>query len=132
LLDDFRRELNRVVEGVFESDDSCRAFAPSTNVAETEKGYEVSIDLPGMKPEDVNIELKDNQLWISGERKQETVEKEKAFHRIERRFGQFRRVIPLATDVDAEKIEARYKDGVLAIEVPKAEEARPRRIEVKS
>jgi len=132
LLDDFRKEVGRLMEGVLDWDDTSRAFAPSMNVAETESGYEVTIDLPGMKPEDVEIEIKEGQLWVSGERKQEAEEKGKTFHRIERRIGRFRRVVPLGANVDVDKVEARYRDGVLTIEVPKSDVARARRVQVKS
>jgi HSP20 family protein len=132
VLDDVRKELGRLFEGVFEGDEVSRGYSPSTNVAETEKGYEVSIDLPGVKANDVNIEFKDGQLWISGERKPHAEEKGKTFHRIERRFGLFRRVIPLGTDVDVDAIGASFKDGVLVVDVPKVPAARSRRIEVKS
>jgi HSP20 family protein len=111
---------------------SSRAFAPRVNVAETESGYEVSIDLPGMKPEEFEVELKDNHLWITGERKHESEEDGKTFHRIERRHGRFRRVVPLDAPIKAEAVEAEYRDGVLRINVPKTEEVRPKRIEVKS
>jgi HSP20 family protein len=87
---------------------------------------------PGLKPEEFDVELKDNQLWITGERKQEEEQHGKTWHRIERHYGQFRRVIPLETAVEAEKVAAEYTDGVLRISVPKSEAVRPRRIEVKS
>jgi HSP20 family protein len=130
LLDDFRKELGRLVEGVFEGDESARMFAPSADMVETESGYEVAIDLPGVQPQDVQIEIKEGQLWISGERKEETEQKGKNVYRVERRFGKFRRVIPLGANVDVEKVEARCKDGVLAVRIPKAEAVKPRRIEV--
>ena len=104
--------------------------SPRVNVAETESEYEVTVDLPGVNPADVAVEHKAGELWISGERKEEKEEKGKFFHHIERSMGKFHRVIPLVADVDADKIEAVYKDGVLRITVPKAEAARPRRIEV--
>jgi len=106
-------------------------FAPRTNVAETETEYEVTVDLPGMKPEDLDVELKDGHLWITGERKHEEEEKGKTYHRIERSYGHFRRVIPLEESVNPEKVDAEYKDGVLHITVAKDEAAQPRKIPVK-
>ncbi|MDY0165104.1 MAG: Hsp20/alpha crystallin family protein [Thermoguttaceae bacterium] len=94
--------------------------------------YEITLDLPGLKPDEVNVELKENQLWVSGERRHEAEEKGKTYHRIERAYGQFRRVIPLASQVKTDAIEAEYHDGVLRITVPKSEAAQPKRIEVKS
>jgi len=134
LLDNFRREMDELFNrfgGLETSRERSAFFSPQTNLAETESHYEISIDLPGMKPEDFEIEMKDGRLWISGERKQEHEEKEKTFHRIERQYGQFRRIIALGSDVDADRIEAEYKDGVLKVQVPKAEAARPKKIQVK-
>ncbi len=105
-------------------------FRPSTNIAETDTGYEVTVDLPGMKAEDVNIELQEGTLTISG--KSEAEEEEgKTFHRIERRTGEFRRTIGLPAPVDEAAIEAEFKDGVLQIVLPKSPEVRPRQIKVK-
>jgi HSP20 family protein len=134
-FDDFRQEMNQLMNQFLSSEDGGEqglSFAPRTNLAETEQGYEVTLDLPGMKPEEFNIELREGQLWITGERKQEKEEKGKTYHRVERQYGQFRRVIPLDVPVDAEKVEAEYKEGVLRVTVPKTEGARPKRIEVKA
>jgi HSP20 family protein len=107
-------------------------FAPRANLAETDAAYEVTVDVPGMKPDELNLEIKDNQLSITGERKNETEEEGTTYHRRERRFGKFRRWVSFDAPVDAEKVEAEYEDGVLRITVPKSEAVRPRRIEVKS
>jgi HSP20 family protein len=107
-------------------------FVPGVNVAENETAYEVTTELAGMKPEDFKVELKNGDLWITGEKKEEKEEKGKTFHRVERSYGEFRRVIQLPGKVNAEKIAADYKEGVLKVMVPKAEEAKPRRVEVKT
>ena len=132
LLDDFRKEMGRFAEGFFDDASAANAFAPSVNFAETEKDYEVSVELPGMKPEDVHVEFKDGHLWITGERKQEAEKKGKTYHRIERRYGSFRRVIAIGNEVDAEKVDATYKDGVLTVDIPKAAAAQPKRIQIKT
>jgi len=135
LFDDFRREMNQLVSNFFGREDGGREgawFTPRTNIAETDKSYEFTLDLPGMKPDEFDIELKEGQLWVTGERKQEKEEKGKTFHRIEQQHGQFRRIIPLDLPVDADKVEAEYKDGVLHVTVPKSETAKPKRIEVKA
>jgi HSP20 family protein len=108
------------------------AFSPRTNVVETENEFEITVELPGMKADEFDIELKRDQLWISGERKQEEEEKGKTYHRIEHRYGAFRRVIPLPTEVKEEKVDAQYRDGILRIVVPKAETVKPKHIEVKT
>ncbi len=107
-------------------------FAPRINLAETQTDYEVTVELPGMKPEDFRVEMEGSELRISGEKKEEHEEKEKTYHRMERHHGEFFRVIPLPTAVDAEKITAEYKEGVLTVKVPKTEEAKPRKIDVKT
>lgn len=134
IFEDFRREMDELFQSFFGSEQGSQlaVFAPTTNVAETDRAYEVTVDLPGVKPEEVSVELKDGQLWITGERKHETEEKGKTYHRIERAYGQFRRVLPLGQNVDPDKITAEYKDGVLRIEVPKSEAALPKKIPVKS
>lgn len=105
---------------------------PLANVVETEGSIEVTVELPGMKPGEFTVELKNGELWISGERKAEVEEKGKTFHRVERSYGEFRRVIPLPAAVNEERIEAEYKEGVLRVTIPKTEEAKPRKIEVRA
>ncbi|HOA50720.1 MAG: Hsp20/alpha crystallin family protein [Thermogutta sp.] len=135
LFESLRREMNELMDQFFGSDggtDLTVWFAPRMNLAETDQAFEVTVDLPGMKPEDFSVELKEGQLWITGERRQETEEKGKTYHRVERQYGRFQRVIPLPAAVNPEKIEAQYKDGVLHITLPKDETAQPKRIPVKT
>lgn len=106
-----------------------RLLAP-VNLAETEAGYEVTVDLPGVKAEEVNVEVNDGQLTISGERKSEEKQEGKTYHRVERRYGAFRRVVNLPASVDEAKISAQYTDGVLRIHLPKSEKVKPTRIQV--
>jgi len=134
LFENFRREMDSLMDR-FNTGDSGAAdayFAPRTNLAETDKEFEVTVDLPGITAEEVNIEFRDGSLWISGERKSEHEEKGKTWHRVERTYGQFRRGIALGPDVNADKIEAEYKNGVLTVTVPKAEAVHPKKITVKS
>jgi HSP20 family protein len=106
-------------------------FVPEVNVAETEKAVEVTMELPGMKPEEVKVEILEGRLWITGEKREEKEEKGKTFHRIERKYGEFRRVLPLPTKVEAERVEAQMIEGVLKIVLPKVAEVRPKPIPVK-
>ena len=85
------------------------------------------MDLPGVKPEDLQVEVRGNDLWLTGERHQEKEEKGKNYHRIEQEYGRFERAIPLAAAVSEDKIKAHYKNGVLKVIVPKSEAVRPRR-----
>ena len=107
-------------------------FVPQVDLSETEEAFEVKADLPGLKPEEVSVELKNGALWISGEKKEEKEEKQGTYHRLERRHGQFRRILPLPETVEEEKIEATFHDGVLSILVPKSPQAKPKKIEVKA
>ena len=107
-------------------------FLPEANLIETEKAVEVTIELPGMKPEDVKVEIKENGLWITGEKKEEKEETGKTFHRIERRGGMFRRIFPLPVEVVEDKVDARFTEGVLKVILPKAEKVAPKHIEVKT
>ena len=106
-------------------------FLPEANIVETDKAVEVAVELPGMKPEEVKVEMRDNALWITGEKKEEKEEKGKTFHRVERRAGTFRRVFALPVEVMEGKADARFADGILKITLPKAEKVAPKQIEVK-
>ena len=106
-------------------------FLPEANIVETEKAVEIAVELPGMKPEDVKVEIREKALWITGEKKEKKEEKGKTFHRVERRAGMFRRVFPVPVEVVEEKIDARFNDGVLKVTLPKAEKVAPKHIEVK-
>lgn len=131
---DFRREMDTLMDRFLRGEDGWDVpswYNPLANVAETEKHYEITLDLPGLKPEDVHVEFKHGDLWISGERKEETEEKGKTYHRIERQYGEFRRVIRLGDDVNPDKVEAQYQDGVLRVTVPKSESSLTKRITVK-
>jgi HSP20 family protein len=129
----FEREFENLMHGLLGPEERgwMNGFVPVANIAETETGYQVTMELPGMKPEEFSVEFKNGELWISGEKGEEKDEKGKTFHRVERRHGEFRRVIPLPGDVAQEKVEAEFKEGVLKVMVPKTEEAKPRRVEVK-
>jgi HSP20 family protein len=127
---EFPKWMNEVLgQEAFQGRDG--KFMPETNVMETDKALEVTIELPGMKPEDVKVEMKENALWITGEKKEEKEEKGKTFHRVERRAGMFRRVLPLPAEVTHDQVDARFTDGVLKITLPKTEKVAPKQIEVK-
>jgi HSP20 family protein len=106
------------------------AWVPPVDVHENAETLVVKAELPGMKKEDIQVTLHDGLLSISGERKSDVEQKEGETHRTERFFGRFQRSITLTAPVNADKIEASYKDGVLTVTLPKTEEAKPRQIEV--
>lgn len=107
------------------------ALEAPLDISESAGDYLVQLDAPGLQADGFEVEFKEGQLWISGERTP-PAEKDRKHHRRERRFGKFRRSIALPEEIDASRISARYKDGVLQVTVPKAEAARPKRIEVQA
>ena len=109
---------------------STRAWAPALDIAEGKDAYLVTVELPGVKLDDLEITLEDGLLTIQGERHFASDSSEEQFHRVERSSGAFRRSITLPAHVEADAVEASMEDGVLRILVPKAEEAKPKRIQV--
>lgn len=136
LFDNFQHEMNDLFSRFFSDDNGgthqLAQWSPQLNVSETDQSYEITVDLPGVKPEDIDVELKQGELWICGSRKEESEEKGKTWHRVERFYGDFRRVIRLGNDVDAEHVDADYKEGVLHVTVPKTENAQAKKITIKS
>jgi HSP20 family protein len=109
-----------------------RMWAPALDISERKDAYVVTVEVPGIKAEDLDITLEDGLLTIQGERRFTQESTEQQFHRVERRYGSFRRSITLPAQVQAEQIEASFEDGVLQVIVPKAEEAKPKKISVRS
>ena len=106
-------------------------WAPAVDIQETDGEFLIKADLPEVKKEDVRVELQDGMLCLQGERRQEQEEKGKKFHRIERAYGRFERRLALPNDVDPQKVEAEFKDGVLQVHLPKSPSAKPKGVEVK-
>lgn len=106
-------------------------WMPAVDVAEEENEYIAKVELPGVNKDDVKITLESNILMIRGEKKAEKETKDKNYHRTERSYGSFQRSFTLPMTVKSDKIDAAYKDGILTIVLPKAEEAKPKQFEVK-
>ena len=106
-------------------------WSPLTDVVEDQDKYSLHLDLPGVKKEDVKITYNNGQLVISGERKSENVHKDATYHHVERAFGKYYRAFNLPEKIVEDKINADFKDGMLNITIPKAEETKPKQIEVK-
>jgi HSP20 family protein len=132
----FEEDMEEMFERLFGGREGWLAprevMVPRMDMVESDKQLEITVDLPGLKPEEVTVELKDGELWISGEHKEEKEEKGKTFHRVERHHGEFRRVLPLPVAVNEQAIEARFEKGVLTVTLPKAPEAETRHIEIKT
>ncbi len=110
---------------------SVAEWSPLVDITEDEKEYIVKAEIPEMKKEDIKINVHDDVLSISGERKYEKEEKGKKYHRVERAYGGFMRTFSLPEDTDGSKVNAEYKDGVLKVHLPKSDKAKPKAIEVK-
>lgn len=108
------------------------AWMPALDVYEDKERFVVTLELPGVEPVDVEVSVEDSALTIKGERDFYRDLQEESFHRIERRYGTFTRSLVLPPTADPDRIEARFDKGVLMVEVAKLEEAKPRRIEVKT
>jgi HSP20 family protein len=123
-LANLQDELNHLFETPLQ------AWAPALDVHEDKEQFTVNLELPGLKREDINVHLEDGALVISGERKVEAVSEDTEVHRRERYYGKFSRALTLPTAVAADKVKAAYKDGILTVKLPKAEEAKPKQIDV--
>lgn len=105
-------------------------FSPACDIEETESSYLINFDLPGVRKEDIHIDLRDNQLVLSGERRDEREEQERNRRLWERSYGSFTRTFMLPTGIDPDQVEANYEDGVLCISVPKSESTKSRQIRI--
>ena len=129
--------LHQEMEGLFNvafhhDNDNGKVWTPRLNIVETDRQYEVSVELPGISSEDVTIELEDGKLTIEGEVGHEMKDEGTTFHCVERRFGKFQRIISVADTVEPDKIVAEFENGILTVSLPKAEQVKPKRIEVSS
>ncbi len=131
----FQDDVNNLFSRFFESFEPMLGlegtWTPVLDVAETDNEFMVKAELPGMKAQDIEVTVRDNNLVISGEKKETEERKEQNWYHVERRYGSFYRTIPLPSNVDAEKIQATCQDGILSIRLPKTEAVKPRKIEVK-
>ncbi|HEX6331236.1 MAG TPA: Hsp20/alpha crystallin family protein [Actinomycetota bacterium] len=130
-------ELNRLFGRTYSGIEPMRPTAsgswmPAMDVYETEEAIVATLELPGIDPSSVEVSVEDSTLTISGSREFSSEVKEEAFHRVERRYGSFTRAITLPQTADLEKVDARFDKGVLTVEVPKVEKAKPKKIEVKA
>lgn len=115
----FSNFIDRFFNDDFSGGKSVSKFSPQVDIAETENQFEIEFYLPGMKREDINIDVQEDRLTVSGERKMENEKKEKNFHSVESYYGTFIRSFYLPDNASVDKIDASYKDGVLQVIVPK-------------
>jgi len=147
-FDDLRREIDRLfedfggqwrsplsrsfldVQPFWQREPAWTAAAPAVDVAETDKSYEITAELPGLDEKNVEVKFADGVLTIKGEKREEKEEKKKDYYLSERNFGSFQRSFQVPDGVDTDKIEAAFKNGVLSVTLPKKEAASPRQIKV--
>ena len=138
-LYNLQRSMNRLFDDFFNSFDLAPfggfgAFSPRVDVNESDKEIKVAAELPGLDENQIEVSLAHNVLTISGEKKEEKEDKGKNFYRMERSYGSFQRSVPLPVEIETDKVEAKFKKGVLTITLPKTAEARKqaKRIPIKT
>jgi HSP20 family protein len=137
-LNTIQSEMNRLFNTFFEASSPgnggavgpTRRWIPAMDLVETNDAFVLRADLPGLSESDLNIELEDNALTISGERKAEHEERKEGYYRVERASGRFSRSLTLPEGVDPEAVQARFDKGVLEIRVPKPEQRKPRKVAI--
>jgi HSP20 family protein len=128
-----QRELDRLLRGIFspsEGEVSTRTWAPPVDIYEDGDNLVLKAELPGLSPDEVQVRVENNTLYLKGERKFDKEVKEQNYHRVERSYGTFTRTFTLPNSVDADKVAANFKDGVLTLTMPKKEEAKPKTIKI--
>jgi HSP20 family protein len=137
-LSSLQSEMNRLFNTVFDQPQggggnggsTMRRWMPAMDLLETGDHFVLRADLPGMTEDDINIELEDSTLTVSGERKAEHESKDEGYYRVERAFGSFSRSLTLPKGVDPESVTAQFDKGVLEVRIPKPEERKPRKISI--
>ncbi len=134
-LFNLHNEMGKIFGDLFasqegETNDEHTSWMPTVDISETENGFEIRAELPGVVEDDVHVSVTDNLLTIKGEKRQEEETDNKNYHRVERRYGNFQRSFTLPRDVETTDIKAGYKDGVLTLTIPKAEAAKPTEIPI--
>ncbi|NEP16048.1 MAG: Hsp20/alpha crystallin family protein [Leptolyngbya sp. SIO4C1] len=134
-MEQVQREMNRLFDDMLAPSSTHRdgvkiAFSPAAELEETDDAYHLKLEVPGMEPDDINVEVTAEAVAISGERKSESRTEEKGMTRTEFSYGKFQRVIPLPGRVNNQDVSAEYKNGVLALNLPKAEEEKNKVVKV--
>lgn len=132
-LDSLQGDMNRLFDRFFEgrtANGTSGRWIPAMDLIETDDHLVLRGDLPGMTEDDINIEIKDSVLTVSGERRAESEEKGEGYHRVERAFGSFSRSLSLPQGIDPEKVEAGFDKGVLEVRIPKPAEAKPTHVQI--
>lgn len=132
-LDTLQADLNRVFDAFFggrRANDASRRWIPAMDLAETDDHLVLKADLPGLDKDDVEIEIKDGVLTVSGERRTEHEDSSNGYHRVERAYGRFSRSLSLPQGIDADQVQADFDKGVLEVRIPKPAERKPHRVQI--
>ena len=134
-LFNLHNQMEKVFSDLFashegETDREETSWMPTVDISETENGFEIRAELPGVSENDVNVSVTDNLLTIKGEKHQAAETDGKNYHRVERRYGSFQRSFTLPRHVETDAIKAEFKDGVLTLGIPKAEAAKPTEVPI--
>jgi len=135
-LQSFQHEMNRMFDEFFRGGNGETAgsglgsWTPAVDIHETDDGFVIKAELPGVSKDDVSIDVHQNTLTLRGQRKHKAEVKNERYHRVERAYGTFQRSFVLPAIVDQDKVQATYKDGVLELHLPKSEAAKPKRIAI--
>jgi HSP20 family protein len=132
-LDGLQSDVNRLFDTFFgarPANEAARRWAPAMDLVETDDHLVLRADLPGLDKDDVEIEVKDDVLTVSGERKAEHEERQDGFHRIERAYGGFARSLTLPKGIDPDQVQAEFNKGVLEVRIPKPAERKPHRVQI--
>jgi HSP20 family protein len=132
-IDSLQREMNRLFDDMLapmSRQNQGTAFVPAAELKETDEAIHLKLEVPGVEAKDLNVEVMPEAVSISGERQSEIKTEEKGVFRSEFRYGKFQRVIPLPTQIDNQKVEAEYKDGILLLTLPKVEDQRRKVVKV--
>jgi HSP20 family protein len=132
-LDTFQSDIDRVFDAFFgapTTNGTMRRWVPAMDLVETDDHLVLRADLPGLDKEDVEIEVKDGVLTISGERRTEHEDSADGYHRVERAYGRFSRSLSLPQGIDADQVEADFDKGVLEVRIPKPAERKPHRVQI--
>jgi HSP20 family protein len=130
-LAEMQREVDRILGRTQHNGDTTHAWLPVVDIEQTKDAVVLKFDLPGMKREDVLVEVEGRTLTVSGERKEEKEDTHEGYYSRERTTGRFSRSFMLPENVEESKIEAKFEDGVLIVKVPRSAEEKPRKISIK-
>jgi HSP20 family protein len=131
-IDNLQRQMNRLFGRLMPTNGDIEkfSFVPAAELSETDHELHLKLEIPGLEPKDITVEVTNDSVSISGERKSETKTEEDGYTRSEFRYGKFQRVIPLPVEVQNEQVKADYKDGILTLTLPKAEAEKRKAIKV--